>query len=141
MGKHLLLLALLISGSSFGAVTVDSEAYGSGTPGTMTEQAKVVDGNAGVYHVPQYLPLYPTAASIWPRVIEVPCEKVNGDLKCAGYSWTPEMGRAEYLFIKPIVREKPVVLVPKEIIKEVIKEVPVLYVPVLKEVVPKKKLE
>jgi hypothetical protein len=50
-----------------------------------------------VWHVPQYLPGFPTAATIWPRVIILQCAS---DL-CSGYEITPEMGRGEYLFFVP----------------------------------------
>lgn len=57
-----------------------------------------------VYHVPQYLPGLPTAASIWPRVIDVPCTRLpSGGLRCQGYSWSPAMGRAEYLYFRPVL--------------------------------------
>lgn len=78
----------------------------------------------GLYHVPQYLPGHPTAATIWPRVVEVACEVpppggrpvaiadpdrpllivegVNREFTdCAGYHWTPALGRAEYLYVVP----------------------------------------
>ncbi|MDP9601083.1 hypothetical protein ABL840_21655 [Variovorax sp. NFACC27] len=61
-----------------------------------TENAEAV-GSLGVWHVPQYMPGYPTAATIWPRVIVIQC---TNDL-CAGYEVTPEMGRGEYLFFVP----------------------------------------
>lgn len=61
-----------------------------------TESAEPV-GSLGVWHVPQYLPGFPTAATIWPRVIIIQC---TSDL-CAGYEITPEIGRGEYLFFVP----------------------------------------
>lgn len=61
-----------------------------------TENAQPV-GSLGVWHVPQYMPGYPTAATIWPRVIVIQC---TDDL-CAGYEVTPELGRGEYLFFVP----------------------------------------
>ncbi|MGO4606135.1 hypothetical protein AB4142_07350 [Variovorax sp. 2RAF20] len=61
-----------------------------------TENAQPV-GSLGVWHVPQYLPGFPTAATIWPRVIVIQCTE---DL-CAGYTITPELGRGEYLFFVP----------------------------------------
>lgn len=61
-----------------------------------TENAEPV-GTLGVWHVPQYLPGFPTAATIWPRVIILQCAS---DL-CSGYEITPEMGRGEYLFFVP----------------------------------------
>jgi hypothetical protein len=57
-----------------------------------------------VYHVPQYLPGWPTSRSIWPRVVDVPCTALaSGGLRCQGYSWTPAMGRAEYLYFRPML--------------------------------------
>lgn len=83
-----------------------------------------------VYHVPQYMPMYPTAASIWPRVVEVECDKTGtSTLSCDGYHWIPKYGRGEYLFIVPKTRV---------VAETVIREVPVV---VLKEVPPKKKGE
>ena len=53
----------------------------------------------GVWHVPQYMPGFPTAATIWPRVVDVRCAEDNA---CTGYLITPAMGRGEYLFFRPI---------------------------------------
>lgn len=64
---------------------------------TGTENAQPV-GDLGVWHAPQYMPGYPTAASIWPRVVEVEC----ADSVCSGYTVTPDLGRGEYLFFRPI---------------------------------------
>jgi hypothetical protein len=64
-----------------------------------TENAEPV-GDLGVWHVPQYMPGYPTSATIWPRVVIVPC---STEL-CAGYEVTPDMGRGEYLFFVPASR-------------------------------------
>lgn len=61
-----------------------------------TDNAEPV-GALGVWHVPQYMPGYPTAATIWPRVVIIQC---TSDL-CAGYEVTPELGRGEYLFFVP----------------------------------------
>jgi hypothetical protein len=116
-------------------VIVMNEALGTGVPGqgTFTRAAPVFQGE-NVYHVPQYLPYHPTAATIWPRVVEVPCAKHHGVLKCEGYHWTPAMGRAEYLHIAPTPAKEPVV-VTKEV------RVPGPTVTILKEVPVKKKRE
>jgi hypothetical protein len=139
MRNIIIMAALAVSVTAFAAeVNVGKTVLGSGTPVSNakgTENAKIVDNSKvenNVLHAPQYMPYMPTAATIWPRVIEVPCTKaVNGDLNCASYNWSPEMGRAEYLFVTPKVIEpvKPVV---------VVKEVPVI---ILKEVPAKKKGE
>lgn len=83
------------------------------------------------YHVPQYMPYYPTAAVIWPRVVEVPCTRAaDGKVTCEGYNWTPDMGRAEYLFIVPKIKNPPQCCqntkVENKVIEKIIyKEVPV----------------
>ena len=93
---------------------------GTGTPAPMitvgNETAVYVDD--GYYHIPQYLPTHPTAATIWPRVVEVECDKVDGKVVCDGYHWLPKMGRAEYIMIIPRMRVKPEPVI-------VLKEVPV----------------
>jgi len=140
--KHLIIMAALaVTSTAFAAeVNVGKAVLGSGTPSLSTkgtENAKVVDNSKvenNILHAPQYMPGLPTAATIWPRVVEVPCTKDSkGDLTCAGYNWSPSMGRGEYLFVSPKVIEpvKPVVVtntvtVPgPERIREVFVEVPV----------------
>lgn len=80
----------------------------------------------GLWHAPNYMPQYPTAATLWPRVVEVPCKTVaaGAALDCGVVTWTPafEGGRGEYVYLKPVAYPAP-------IIKEV---------PVYREV-PKKK--
>lgn len=108
--------ASLFTATAFAAVNIDSITNGSGTPGNAFPENAVEVFN-GLMHAPQYMPGYPTAATIWPRVVEVPCTKTAaGDLNCAGYKWTPNLGRGEYLFIKPKVVEDapiaPVIVTP-----------------------------
>lgn len=75
---------------------------GSGEPGKPgVENATQVDNN--VYHAPQYLPGYPTAATIWPRAVEVNCMPDGGRQVCEPYQWTPALGRGEYLYFTPIL--------------------------------------
>lgn len=103
-------------------VTVQRNDLGTGVPGLKgVEVAHVMP--EGTYHVPQYLPGTPTAATLYPRVVEVSCVR-NSDssLKCDGYNWTPDMGRAEYLLVKPHVIEpvQPVIIErPVTVLKEV----------------------
>lgn len=106
-----------------GNVIVHRQEYGTGQPSQVgVEQAfKLPDGT---YHTPQYLPGYPTSSTIFPRIVEVECVKQeSGNLNCVGYNWSPDMGRAEYLLIRPRVKEltTPIVIERKV---EVIKEVP-----------------
>lgn len=98
------------------AAFVDSFAveripFGSGTPASAvtvgTENADyIVDG---IYHVPNYLPGFPTAATIWPREVPIECEQdsVTGEPVCTGYRVHPAIGRGEYIFIRPVAKVEP----------------------------------
>ena len=83
---------------NIGRVLLGSGQPGGGPPDTEVA-TQVYDG---LYHAPQYLPYFPTAAPIWPRAIEVPCRRVGVDVVCDRYFWRPEYGRAEYLFFVPV---------------------------------------
>jgi len=132
--KKLILIAALIglTGSVMAQnVTVAREALGSGQPESKgVENAAKWDNN--VFHAPQYMPGYPTAATLYPRIIDVPCTATGNTLSCKGYNWLPELGRGEYLMIRPtvVVAEKPqvitkIVTVPGPVqIREVLVEVP-----------------
>ena len=100
------------------------------------DETKVWDNDAHVYHVPQYMPGYPTAAVIYPRVIEVPCKQTNNVITCKGYNWSPELGRGEYLMIRPIREQQP-----KVVTNTIVKEVPGPAITVIKEVPVKKTKE
>lgn len=77
---------------------IERVPFGSGVQNAQgTENASPV-GDLQVWHVPQYMPGFPTAATIWPRVVEVRCV----DDLCEGYAITPQMGSGEYLFFRPI---------------------------------------
>lgn len=90
-------------------VEIQRNMLGSGSPGEEAGGYEKVDRVFNdVYHVPQYLPGTPTAATIWPRVIEVPCTRdAGGTLLCRGYEWLPEYGRGEYLFFRPVLVAAP----------------------------------
>jgi hypothetical protein len=111
MIKHLAIMAvaLLATATQAQSITVKNEPLGSGVPGVKgyTEALPVLENN--IYHAPQYLPYYPTAATIWPRVVELNCDATPGG-QCDGYHWTPAMGRAEYLFVTPEVVREPVIV-------------------------------
>ena len=95
---------------------VERIAYGSGTPATATtvgtETAEIVVD--GLYHVPNYLPGFPTAATIWPRELPIECEadRLTGGPTCTGYRVLPAVGRGEYLFIRPVMKPIPPPLTP-----------------------------
>lgn len=159
MKKTIAILAgLLLASSAFAVenVGIVRNELGSGTPGANGWERAIQVGPDSTYlHAPQYMPGFPTAATIWPRVINVKCtgdkvhprahsqrRDVTTVTKCDGYNWSPALGRGEYLFINPsvveVVQPVPPVIITKEVIKEVIKEVPVI---VLKEVPVKPKKE
>jgi len=101
----LLPIIFLISSVSAQEVVIDRFELGSGIPGKRgVEPAR--GWKDGIYHAPQYMPGYPTAAPIFPRVIDVECQHVENGLKCNGYNWSPGLGRGEYLFIRPSIKEK-----------------------------------
>lgn len=90
---------------------VERIPFGSGTPSATvtsgTEAAElVVDG---LYHLPNYLPGFPTAATIWPRELPIACESdpTTGKPTCTGYRVLPAVGRGEYLFIRPVFKVTP----------------------------------
>lgn len=90
---------------------VERIPFGSGTPATATtlgtETAEIVVD--GLYHVPNYLPGFPTAATIWPRELPIECESdpFTGGPSCTGYRVLPAVGRGEYLFIRPVMKPVP----------------------------------
>jgi len=127
MKKLILTLALVAATGSVLAqsVSVGREPLGSGQPGaTGFENATKWDNN--IFHAPQYMPGYPTAAVLYPRVIDVECVRATNGLNCKGYNWLPELGRGEYLMIRPVVKEtpKPTVVVVPGPVREVLVEVP-----------------
>lgn len=70
----------------------------------------------GYWHAPEYMPGFPTSATLWPRVVEVPCQEVSGKMMCDQINWTPDFGRGEYVYIKPYKKPAPVVV---EVVKPV----------------------
>lgn len=99
MLKYIFILTLLGSGSVFADVKIQRNILGSGVQNSaITSDVATPVGDYGVYHAPQYMPGYPTAATIWPRVVEVKCQN---DI-CEGYESSPALGRGEYLFFKPV---------------------------------------
>lgn len=77
---------------------IERMPFGSGLQNTSGMENAQPVADFGVWHAPQYMPGYPTAATIWPRVVLVRCK----DGMCDGYSITPNMGPGEYLFFKPV---------------------------------------
>lgn len=91
-------------------------------PNIQNPAEHVVDG---YWHAPEYMPGFPTSATLWPRVVEVPCQEINGRMMCDQINWTPDFGRGEYVYIKPYKKPAPVVIekkVPVYVEKKKIKE-------------------
>jgi len=128
MKKIISILALAAMASTAFAqdVSIGRRTLGSGTPGLVGDEIANRWDGAGVgeaiFQIQQYMPGYPTAATIWPRVVEVPCTTVAGKQVCNGYDWQPRYGRGEYLFVRPVAMVVPE---PKVVIKEVVKVVEV----------------
>lgn len=99
MLKYIVVFAIFGTGTVFADVKILRNLMGSGIQNElMTADVATPVGDHGVYHAPQYMPGFPTAATIWPRIIEVQCQ----NNLCAGYEITPALGRGEYLFFKPV---------------------------------------
>jgi hypothetical protein len=103
-------------GVAGGAVRIVGVPLGSGVPVAVGAPAISVADHigGGDYHVPGYLPGHPTAAMLWPRVLQLPCKRdtPQGDLTCAGYGISPVRG--EYLYLRPVVEEAPPAPKPEE---------------------------
>ena len=100
-----LIVSLILSvctGLVFAQIKIDRVPLGSGTPGNDGVE-NAVEWDLDIYHAPQYMPGYPTASTIFPRTINVSCVQSAKGIHCKGYNWLPDMGRAEYLMIKPII--------------------------------------
>jgi len=107
--KNLLTLTVMMAaaGVAFAnapPILIQEHSFGSGLPGSTGATQSTSSLPDGLFYAPQYLPGYPTAAIIWPRVIDVNCTTIpTGEVKCDGYNWVPEYGRGEYLLIRPTI--------------------------------------
>ncbi len=95
-----------IAAAASGNFQIERMASGSGTPavgetnGTETAE-HVADG---LYHVSNFLPGFPTAATIWPREVPITCglDHATQRKTCSGYRVIPAIGRGEYIFVRPM---------------------------------------
>lgn len=91
------------------AVRVIGIALGSGVPSAHGAPASSVADHVADddFHVPNYLPGHPTASTLWPRVVHVPCRRHadRDELLCAGYGVSPLRG--EYIYLRPVVEAEP----------------------------------
>lgn len=115
--KSVLLAAVLAASLPAWAASnadVKNEFLGFGNEMTGAQPMEQVGEHEGIYHVPGYLPGHPTAATIWPRVVEVKCKKGL----CDGPQWTPALGRGEYLYVQAVHEPEPVKPPPPPVILE-----------------------
>lgn len=123
--KKVLALATIALALTAGPVlaaelSIAPKVTGSGVPHATGYTKANPELPYGTFYAPQYLPGYPTAATIWPRTIDVNCTQDKTlELKCDGYHWLPEYGRGEYLWVHPkyvkYVAPVPVPVVVKKI--------------------------
>jgi hypothetical protein len=115
--KTILALLLLLSVSvSAKEITIHTRTYGSGPQdSSVVTQAVETYPGSGLYHEPDYMAGYPTATPLWPRVVDVNCTEAPTGIICDGYNWVPQMGRGEYIFIRPnIIKPTPPVIIYQE---------------------------
>lgn len=110
MRKAIVLCLLLLCNSVSADSAIQRSHYGSGHLDNLPGVENSFQVVPGVFHAPQYLPYWPTAQSLWARVVDVDCELGK---PCTGYSYLPEYGRAEYLFYRPKYRTPPTLEPPK----------------------------
>jgi hypothetical protein len=105
----LLLISTVVSAQPITEVLVQRNLFGSGVQDGPVEGYvnALPTADAGVFQVPSYLAGNPTAGTIYPRVVTVQCEQEGSRAICDGYAWRPELGRGEYLFIRPVPKPKP----------------------------------
>jgi hypothetical protein len=143
--KRFLLLALsVISVSAFSQETLTNGGMpsgdpsdimvarvpmGSGTPSVgetsgYDEATPVADG---LYHVPGFLPYESSAASMWPRVVNVKCHSQDGEWYCTGYHIDGVLERGEDVYVRPQFIKVVTPVVPITVVPEV--KAPVTPVP------------
>lgn len=83
-------------------VIIENRPLGSGEPGDVNGFAVGKRVYPGMYQSIQYMPGYPTAVTIFPRVIDVQCIQTAVNVICEGYSWSPKLGPGEYLWFHPV---------------------------------------
>lgn len=120
-------IALLAPTNALAQVEITRSELGAGTPYSVGSE-KADRWSNDIYHTPQYMPGYPTAGVIYPRVVDVECKRSADNIVCSGYDWAPELGRGEYLLFRPVIKAQPQPQVVEKLVPvpvTVIKEVPI----------------
>jgi hypothetical protein len=105
----LALCSTVASAQAITEVLISRQQFGSGVQDLPIEDAvnAFPTADPGIFMVPSYMAGHPTAGTIYPRTVTVECDQRGTTLICDGYSWRPELGRSEYLFIRPVPKPKP----------------------------------
>jgi len=100
-------MAVISNEPQYNAVYTERLPLGTGVPQQAQtsgyEQSYAMPD--GVYSTPGQMPGYPTAATIWPRVVRVSCKVGEGNtLLCKGVDVNlVDTGRGEYLYTQPVI--------------------------------------
>jgi hypothetical protein len=100
MKKVIALLSTLMVSAVFAQVNPEVINTPLGSGNASFGKQKATEVYSGIYHVPMYMPGYPTASVLWPTVITVECGEGLKD--CASFDYQPSYGRGEYIFFKPV---------------------------------------
>ena len=97
MRKLLVSLALVaVSTVASAQHNVQNALLGTGNDDALTTKSFEVYND--IYHVPQYMPGFPTAATIWPRVVKTKCTWTGRSMYCDAIRHADYGYRTEYLY-------------------------------------------
>lgn len=97
MRKLLILLALAFTSLMASAqLNVQNALLGSGNDEVLTTKSFEVYND--IFHVPQYMPGFPTAATIWPRIVKTKCNWTGNSMYCDAIRHSEYGYRTEYLY-------------------------------------------
>jgi len=84
-------------------IEIANVPMGSGVPsiGQSLGYSEAMPVADGLYHVPGYMPYQSSAATIWPRVVNVKCDNQNGTWYCTGYHIDGVLERGEDIYVRP----------------------------------------
>lgn len=106
MRKLFITVLLAVTSLAAGAQhVVENKLLGPGNFEIGNSSAFKVYGD--LYHVPQFMPGYPTSATIWPRVIKTKCRFENRTVYCDPVRLSQYGDRSEYFFFTE--KEKPTI--------------------------------
>jgi hypothetical protein len=83
------------------SIEVANVPMGSGMPGQSVGYTEATPVSDGLYQVPGFMPYQSTAASMWPRVVDVTCHNQSGTWYCNGYHIDGVLERGEDIYVRP----------------------------------------